>query len=367
MYFKRIFDEKDNNYQKAYDLYVSSFPINKRRSDVEQICILKKETYHFNLIMENGELIGIMLYWDLDDMIYLEHFAILKCLRCSEKESKALELLKSLNKQIILEIENPVDDITKRRYEFYEKNGFILNDVHHIQAKYHLGDEDVLLKILSFPGTVDKIKYLNFYNYMTKEIGISPKFNEKVEIRKLTDMDDYLQVAKLIYMSDKYIYPGWFKSIDEGIKVLAELIKLPTLYNKDNITIAITKNGDIAGAVISCDFPIKMKLEDIYKAFENANVQVNEMTNDIYSQYYQKMDETEGFYVANIAVNENYRKCGIGTTLLNYVVKDKNNCQLECVKDNISAWRVYQRLGFEIVEEYPGVFQVPCYKMIRRK
>ena len=182
----------------------------------------------------------------------------------------------------------------------------------------------------------------------------------------MTEADDSLKVARLIYLSDIYIYPYWFDSIDDGEKVIAKMIELPTIYNRNNILLAIAENGDIAGALVGCNCPFEEEKENILKAFESAGVTSDKRTDYIFENYYAKMSEDpKGYYVSNITVDPDYRHRGIGTTLLQEAVKDKPLSHLECVKENIGAWRVYQRLGFAITEEYPGVFDVPCYKMIR--
>lgn len=364
MELKRI-DEHDYSYNRAYDLYVSSFPEIERRDRAEHDRVMAKQDYRFDIIVEDGQLFGVMLYWETNSFIYLEHFATLPEIRNKGIGAKALDLLKAKGKTIILEIENPTDDLTKRRYNFYARNGFIMTEHYHIQAKYHLNSDDLMLKIMSYPYSISKKEYITFQNYMTKEIGILPKMNDEITVRPLKPDDDFDKVARLIYLSDKYIYPYWFDCIEDGINVIKEMISLPTLYNIDNIRIA-EYNGIIVGAVVAQDLPVVEHESDIELAFRKANVPTDFRTHKIFLDYYAKMNNDDrGFYVANLAVDADYRHRGIAATLLYETVKDKQTSHLECVKENVGAWRVYQRLGFSIIEEYPGVFDVPCYKMVR--
>lgn len=167
-------------FRQAYDLYKTSFPVEERRDDAEQRRVLENDAYHFDVIKEKDDFIGIMLYWVVNDLIYLEHFVIRHDLRKNGYGSAALDLLKSKGRAIVLEIEPPVDGIDKRRYEFYKRNGFVMNAFHHIQAKYHLGDADRELKILSYPKALSKDEYLAFYEYMTREIGIQPSASGEI-------------------------------------------------------------------------------------------------------------------------------------------------------------------------------------------
>ena len=45
-------------------------------------------------------------------------------------------------------------------------------------------------------------------------------------IRFAKETDDPRFLAKLIYETDRYIYPYWFKNKSEGIERIAELIKI---------------------------------------------------------------------------------------------------------------------------------------------
>ncbi len=367
MKIERICKENEHLFPKAFALYEASFPTEERRDTNEQARVMKKEAYHFDLIINGGEFIGVMLYWETDTFVFLEHFTTLPEVRGQGLGAKALDLLKNKGKTVILEIEDPVDELTNRRFAFYKRNGFFMTPHYHIQAKYHLGDEDLMLKILSYPHSISKAEYLQFQDYMTKEIGILPRYNQEITVRPMADGDDKYQIAKLIYLSDCYIYPNWFDSLQDAQKVLSVMMELPTLYNKKNITVAVDKNGFVAGAVVSCDSPVEEEEKYLYEAFEKANVPCDHRTHQMYLDYYAKMDDKEGHYLANIAVDPAFRGQGIAATLISQVLEGKKYSHLECVQANIGAWRLYQRLGFTIVLEYPGVFDVPCYKMIKKE
>lgn len=185
-----------------------------------------------------------------------------------------------------------------------------------------------------------------------------------VTIRGLEESDDLDQVAKLIYLTDPYVYPNWFDSMEDGIKVLRQMISLPTLYNKENITVAVLPNGFVAGIIVSKQAPFCEELCHIQKAFALANVKLDDRTDFVFDAYYSKMGPSEdGYYIANVAVDENYRKRGIATAMLDRVMHGKTHCTLECVIANAGSWKLYQKLGFKIAFEYPGVHDIPCYKM----
>ena len=127
MYLERLGDSNRHLYETAFSLYQSAFPFEERRDEAEQMRVMNKDEYHFDLIMNDGELLGVMLYWQTDKFVFLEHFTTRPDIRGNGYGAKALDLLKSKGKTIILEIESPVDEITNRRYGFYKRNGFIMD------------------------------------------------------------------------------------------------------------------------------------------------------------------------------------------------------------------------------------------------
>lgn len=365
MHLQRLTDREHPLFDRAFRLYQSAFPLEERRDDDEHLRVLEKPDYHMDMIMDGENFLGVMLYWETENLVYLEHFTTCPEIRGRGTGAKALELLKAKGKTILLEIEPPVDELTNRRYGFYRRNGFVMNPHYHIQAKYHLGDEDLELKILSWPEILPRRTYLDFIDYMSREIGIRPQFSGDTVIRPMAETDDRLQVAKLIYLSDDYIYPNWFDSMEDGCKVLAAMTELDTLYNRKNILVAVAADGRIAGALVAKPHPIVEQMAPMEEAFRLAGVVCDQRTDDVFRQYYKKMRcDHEGLYLANLAVDPDFRGQGIGAALLREALRGQTVCHLECVQVNIGAWRLYQRMGFVIAEEYPGVHGVPCYRMI---
>ena len=365
MKLERLGNSNKHHFSAAFSLYESAFPEEERRDRAEHERVMQLDSYHFDLLLEGDELLGVMFYWEIGELIFLEHFTTMPQLRGKGVGSAALNLLKKKGKRILLEIEPPQDELTCRRYGFYQRNGFTMNPFHHIQAKYHLGDEDLELKILSYPSELTPQEYHRFYDYMSRHIGIQPHVSNDITVRPLEEYDDYKQVAKLIYLSDAYIYPNWFDSIEQGQQVISEMIRRDTLYAKENITVAVTAEGVVAGVVVSRMTPFTEKIDEIHAAFTAAGVPADSRTEQVFRDYYSKMgDCQDGYYIANVAIDPAYRKQGIGAAMIARVIQGHPYCSLECVVANAAAWRMYQRFGFRIAYEYPGVHAVPCYKMI---
>lgn len=143
------------------DLYIESFPEAERR-DKEQIenLINNNKEMSFNAIMEGDEVNGLLVYWDFENFVYLEHFAIFPRLRNKGIGKKMLELLKnSTNKIIVLEVEPADDDMAGRRVSFYERCGFHIVDKDYEQPSYRHNGCAIPLWIMSNQDLDDATRY----------------------------------------------------------------------------------------------------------------------------------------------------------------------------------------------------------------
>ena len=166
MIFKRIITENDPMFNTAIGLYKISFPIHEQRENKSQIEILGHANYHFNIIYDNDCFVGIILYWETKEFIYIEHFAIDPNLRNGGYGSKVLKQLTDKEKILILEIDPPIDEISIRRKGFYERIGFCENTYAHIHPPYQTNFEGHKLMVLSHPNIINQHTYNMFKNYL---------------------------------------------------------------------------------------------------------------------------------------------------------------------------------------------------------
>ena len=108
---------------------MEAFPEKERHELAIQRRMLDEPNYHYDIYSHSGQLVGIMLWWELPAWCYLAHFASAEALRNQGFGSKMLQdYIGRQQKQIILEVEIPMDPLDHRRIGFYRRNGFILND-----------------------------------------------------------------------------------------------------------------------------------------------------------------------------------------------------------------------------------------------
>ncbi len=157
-------------YSRALELYALSFPRHEQRRTASQKRILAHGEYNFLLIMDEGRFSGLMLCWESSDFIYVEHFCILPELRGQGVGSSALELLSRKGKPLILEIDPPVDDVSRRRQGFYERAGFVSNNYKHVHPAYHRDCSGHSLVVMSSPGPLSPAQYSAFVSYLNRVV-----------------------------------------------------------------------------------------------------------------------------------------------------------------------------------------------------
>lgn len=157
-------------YQKALALYQISFPPCEQRESASQERILSEDEYSFCLIYDGDAFVGLVLFWETERFIYIEHLCILPEMRNRRYGEKILSLLSEKQKTLILEIDPPIDDISKRRKGFYARCGFMDNPYPHIHPPYHRENNGHSLMILTHPKRISQDEYNVFNRYLQEKV-----------------------------------------------------------------------------------------------------------------------------------------------------------------------------------------------------
>ncbi len=152
-------------FDEVYQLFEEAFIPAELRPYDRMKDLFSKNEFKIYILKEKVKIIGAMIAWEFDDYIYLENFAVDSSLRGNGIGGTILEYMKKVyhNKTIVLEVEEPVDDLTLRRIEFYKRHQWVLNDYHFIQPLLRENVDDVHLMLMSYPCVLnhqqcDKIK-----------------------------------------------------------------------------------------------------------------------------------------------------------------------------------------------------------------
>lgn len=138
MKLRRITEAEDAGLAKLIELYTDSFPAEERRqAGALKELIAKQPTMFFNAVECEGALCGLFVYWDFKDFYYLEHLAVFSALRNKKIGQQVLDYINDNLKGIrLLEVEPTADEMTTRRVNYYQRNGYKILDRNYIQPSY---------------------------------------------------------------------------------------------------------------------------------------------------------------------------------------------------------------------------------------
>ncbi|WP_103070636.1 GNAT family N-acetyltransferase [Aquimarina sediminis] len=148
----RLKSISDKYFENAWRIYEESFPIEERRLIDAQAHVMKNPNYHFDIIIDEKQLVGFLLWWDFDSYRYIDHFAT-----SIQQRNKGFgklileEFIGRTDKPIVLEVELPNSTINQRRINFYERIGFKLNS-HYYEVPPSVTDQlPIQLLLISYP------------------------------------------------------------------------------------------------------------------------------------------------------------------------------------------------------------------------
>ena len=120
---------KLEEFDRFYQILSNNFPT----KEIKEYNYMK-DTFHAGLyqvltLKDNDQIVGIMSFYQHDDFRFIDYFAIDGSLKGKGMGSKMLQYFINLDdKMVILEVEHPEDEQSKRRIAFYQRNGLYLND-----------------------------------------------------------------------------------------------------------------------------------------------------------------------------------------------------------------------------------------------
>lgn len=164
---------KLEEFDRFYQILSNNFPT----KEIKEYNYMK-DTFHAGLyqvltLKDNDQIVGIMSFYQHDDFRFIDYFAIDGSLKGKGMGSKMLRYFINLDdKMVILEVEHPEDEQSKRRIAFYQRNGLYLND----QFEY-------------FVPPVRNLKHRLYFHLMSSKRKIN-----NIEFEKY-----YPQILKMVY------------------------------------------------------------------------------------------------------------------------------------------------------------------------
>lgn len=153
---KLVQDATDPLLDQVEKTYNDSFPEAERRA-FSLVRALLRDDARFMLyaLLRDNVYVGFITGWRFDGFVYAEHFAIDEAARNGGIGAKAMKgFLAAHEEPVVLEVEMPAEEMSKRRVGFYERLGFVLD--HHVyhQPPYRPGEEWLEMRLMTY-GDID--------------------------------------------------------------------------------------------------------------------------------------------------------------------------------------------------------------------
>ena len=139
---QRIHTTDKDHYCFAENLLTTAFPKEERRElTLQREYTDHNKLFNNNILLADEDPVGFISYWDFDEFLYVEHFAIDETKRSGGYGKMVLDALKEkLQRPIVLEVELPKNETSKRRISFYQRQGYQLWKKEYQQPPYRKGD-----------------------------------------------------------------------------------------------------------------------------------------------------------------------------------------------------------------------------------
>ncbi|MBI4450550.1 GNAT family N-acetyltransferase [Candidatus Woesearchaeota archaeon] len=138
------------DFNAVWHIYEEAFPKAERRSLAQQVQIMSDPAYHLHAVHQSNGVIGLLAEWNLSAYEFIEHFAVHKKHRSKGIGSAVLEqYLGCRGRPVVIEVEPPVNEESRRHIRFWERNGFVLNLYNYIQPSYGKGKEPVRMYLMT--------------------------------------------------------------------------------------------------------------------------------------------------------------------------------------------------------------------------
>ncbi|MDR1624533.1 MAG: GNAT family N-acetyltransferase [Tannerellaceae bacterium] len=154
--YRKLTNSADVLLAKVEETYTTSFPEAERRSIPLFRELLDKEPkFNVYALLTKDKYIGFIAEWIFDAFVYVEHFAIDETVRNEGFGAAALQqFITQVTYPVVLEVELPTDELSRRRIGFYERLGFIPNNHAYQQPPYNKGDSWLPMRLMTY-GRID--------------------------------------------------------------------------------------------------------------------------------------------------------------------------------------------------------------------
>ncbi len=147
-------------HEEIRQIYEEAFPWNERRDWESLTKLLNIPEFRLNGIFQQNTLIGMLSVWNLDEFLFIEHFAFRPDERGKGFGSAVIrELTRNSKLPVLLEVDEAISETNRKRVAFYERLNFKASGCDYFQPPYSIDQQKVKMLLMSHP---DKIKDEHF-------------------------------------------------------------------------------------------------------------------------------------------------------------------------------------------------------------
>lgn len=136
---------------RAYRRMEESFPPEERRPFADFCRVWEESRFSLFFACDGGEEVGLISLWQFSDFAFVEHLAVYPEKRGGGYGGKIMRAVAAAHPALVLEIEPPTEGDKLRRWEFYRRLGFVMNDFPYFQPPYRADGEKLEMRLLSLP------------------------------------------------------------------------------------------------------------------------------------------------------------------------------------------------------------------------
>ena len=169
----RPIQTSDTDYAFVEQLLVSAFPEAERRAqEAQRQNVDSNLLFHCMLAKDDDKPVGLFNYWDFGAFCYCEHFAVDPALRNRGCGSEILRtFFQTMHKPLVLEVEMPDNEVSKRRVAFYQRNGLSLwEGYEYVQPPFRAGGESLPMLLMSSEGLSSETDFWEVKRTLYREV-----------------------------------------------------------------------------------------------------------------------------------------------------------------------------------------------------
>lgn len=159
-----------------------AFPESERRDMAEIRSCLETAPLQLLTASREGQVLAVLLVWNLPDVIFLENFAVRADCRGQGIGAELLgQVAEFWNKPQVLEVEIPQTDRQRRRIAFYQRCGFFLNQTYPYRMPNLHGDGPAMpLHLMSRPKPLTDDQAAQMERILWEQAYFGKKLPEKI-------------------------------------------------------------------------------------------------------------------------------------------------------------------------------------------